>query len=151
MAALCPDLCILGVFGHGWVHDASASLGGDPTAVPSARRHVRAALAGWGVAADLAADVEVVVSELVSNSVREVQRHQAIETAILLRVLGSPQYLLVTVWDAAPGLPQLGEPSLSRPGGRGLQVVSGLSRGWGYLLCPDGGKTVYAVFEQHEQ
>lgn len=49
---------------------AACALSGSARTVPEARRFTRATLAGWQMCADVADDVALVVSELVSNALR---------------------------------------------------------------------------------
>jgi anti-sigma regulatory factor (Ser/Thr protein kinase) len=139
---------LLDVLSGEWAGEDVLSLEAtDPVAVPVARHHTRALLAEWGIEAGLRADVELTVSELVSNSVQAVTRHKLTQSPVGLRLLIQPGHLIVAVWDCAPQAPRYRKASSTRTHGRGLQVISEISRGWGYLHCPGGGKAVFALFE----
>ena len=72
---------------HQWPLRSYLELGALPTAVPCARLHARHLLWEWGLNG-LAADTELLVSELVTNAVKATaERRQA---AILLRLSSLP-------------------------------------------------------------
>jgi hypothetical protein len=55
----------------------------------------------------------------------------------------------VEVSDGDPAPPVLHLPSTTRLDGRGMLLVHGMSRAWGVLDSPDGGKTVWAELLEH--
>ena len=67
-------------------------------------------------------------------------------TDIDLSVVWNLEALRLTVRDHGPGLPEQPHPVLDLHG-RGLSIVSGLSRAFGVLPTADGGKVVWAVLE----
>jgi serine phosphatase RsbU (regulator of sigma subunit)/anti-sigma regulatory factor (Ser/Thr protein kinase) len=103
---------------------AEWQLARDPREVARARRLVRAQLLHWGIA-DAADTAELLVSELVTNAVRH-----ALEDRIGLRLVRTDA-LLCEVTDDEPELPALLGPGPYDETGRGLRVVSRLSREWG--------------------
>jgi anti-sigma regulatory factor (Ser/Thr protein kinase) len=91
----------------------------------------------------LLGDVELVVSELVTNAVTA-QREVGYVRLTVRRIKPG---LLVAASDQAGGLPcRAGDGDLA-PGGRGLLLVEQLSRAWGWQAFP-GGKTVWSVLAQ---
>jgi anti-sigma regulatory factor (Ser/Thr protein kinase) len=104
-----------------------------------ARAHVRDFLLDLD-SADLVADVELVVSELVTNAVLhgtgQVQlRLEMVDGAVSVGVLDGGR--------AQPRPPGRGHGAES---GRGLALVAGLTRDWGIRPDSTGGKEVWAVF-----
>ena len=117
---------------------------GAATAPSDARRFARAALldlVGDGVADTiLAGDVELIVSELVTNSVR------ADSPTVHVSLSLSDAKLLVSVGDEATGWPEQREAGIHDTGGRGLPLVSAISSSWGVRML-EGGKTVWAELD----
>jgi anti-sigma regulatory factor (Ser/Thr protein kinase) len=102
---------------------------GGPEAPRRARRFVRGALAGR-VSALLLADVALLVTELVANSVRHGGAGDG--TALRVRVDGRPPALRVEVAD--PGRSAHVAPrkaDLEGGGGLGLHIVDRLASRWG--------------------
>ncbi len=117
---------------------------GAATTPSAARRFARAALldlVGSGVADSiLADDVELIVSELVTNSVR------AESPTVLVALSVTEAKLLVSVEDEAAGWPEQREAGIHDTGGRGLPLVSAISSSWGVRML-ETGKTVWAEFD----
>jgi anti-sigma regulatory factor (Ser/Thr protein kinase) len=107
-----------------WPLRSHLELGALPTAVPRARRHARHLLWEWGLNG-LTADIELLVSELVTNAVKATAGQQ--QAAIRLRLSSDSARVLVEIWDANPQPPapkDLGEggtPDPEEEGGRGRQ------------------------------
>ncbi|MDQ0939744.1 SpoIIE family protein phosphatase [Streptomyces sp. V1I1] len=99
-------------------------LSPEPREVGRARRLVREQLVGWGMA-ELSWNVELMVSELVTNAVRH-----AHEGDVELRLVRSDT-LLCEVSDDDHALPTLLSASTEDEFGRGLRVVSSLATEWG--------------------
>ncbi len=110
-------------------------LSSDVIAPSQARRFTTDLLAG--VDRELVADLELIVSELVTNSVVHTT------SAPQLRVYVSPRSIRVEAYDDDPTMPSQAQPSVDQPGGRGLLLVDRLSSRWGSE--PHGaGKMVWA-------
>ncbi|HET9078562.1 MAG TPA: SpoIIE family protein phosphatase [Acidimicrobiales bacterium] len=114
---------------------AELTLGSGPDAVPRARRFVRSSLSEWP--AELAADAELVVSELVTNAALHGQPPVALRLAVGDRVR-------IEVSDAGRSAPILLQQNTGAMTGRGLAMIAALAEGWGVEAGPEGGKTVWA-------
>lgn len=79
---------------------------------------------GWGFG-DVAALAELLVSELVTNSVRCGADGGSVT------VVARPAGLRVEVVDDGPGEPRVKAHDSAAPSGRGLQIVDRLARRWG--------------------
>jgi serine phosphatase RsbU (regulator of sigma subunit) len=119
------DAALLVVRVHGTAADAIASwsLPEEPQAAHTARRHVRDQLAAWHLD-DLAANTEILASELVANVIRHARG------PVRLRLLRS-RTLVCEVFDGSVTTPRIRRASWSDEGGRGLQLVAALSDRWG--------------------
>ena len=118
-------------------------LGALPGAVPCARLHARLLIREWGLAA-LADDVEILVSELVTNAV-QATRALGQAVPVQLWLLADTARILIIVWDASPQPPIRADVSTEAESGRGLLLVEALSHQWGTSAAPAGGKTVWAL------
>jgi serine/threonine-protein kinase RsbW len=115
-----------------------------PSAVSSARLHARYVVAEWGFAA-IARDCELIVSELVTNSVRHAAEVPG-RPPVRLRLSGRARGLQIEVWDASDDLPGRGRDAPpDEPGGWGLVLVDALADRWGAYRTEGGGKVVFAV------
>ena len=105
---------------------------------PAAASSVRRALAHHLDVADrLADDVELIVSELVTNVVRHARTNGVVE------LWSWPGEVRIEVHDAAPGVPQM-RASAGPDGGFGLRIVDRVATSWGHRRSRHG-KTVWAV------
>lgn len=123
-----------------------------PTAPSAARAHVRATLATWRMSG-LADVLELVVSELVANSVvastesdgtpRYMEGRMPV---IRLCLLTDGVRLVAEVWDQAPGVPVRLSARLDDESGRGLDLVDMITGSrWGWYPARSGrGKCVWA-------
>ncbi|MFE6690032.1 SpoIIE family protein phosphatase [Streptomyces sp. NPDC057743] len=100
-----------------WYLDPKAQTAGQ------ARRLARRALARWGLD-DLSDQLELLVSEVVTNAVRYAER------PVTLRLLRT-DVLRCEVGDDVPQLPRLRNARPSDEGGRGLYLVNRMARRWG--------------------
>jgi anti-sigma regulatory factor (Ser/Thr protein kinase) len=113
-----------------------------PDSVPYVRRHTRRTLAAWQLGR-LAADGEVVVSELMTNAIAATLAvDEAAPVALYLALADDRLYVLV--WDCCPQLPAKHDHDHDAEAGRGLQLVAALAERWGACLEVNGGKTVFA-------
>lgn len=84
-----------------------------------------------------AEDIELIVSELVTNALRAGADYLA------LAIDGHHSTVRVAVTDDAPGMPVIQDPLPDAERGRGLQIVAALGFRWGVVLG-DRRKTVWA-------
>lgn len=104
-------------------------------AVPETRAKVRKALADWGH--NDTDDIEVVVSELVTNAIR----HGAPGITLVLALDGNRVHGRVI--DHGTRMPEPRDAG-DDEGGRGLAIVAACTSRWGVEPLPDGaGKTVW--------
>jgi anti-sigma regulatory factor (Ser/Thr protein kinase) len=82
-------------------------------------------------------DLELIVSELVTNAVR------AGSPTVVVSVGTQEGRIVVRVSDEAAGWPEQREATIHDIGGRGLPLVSALSETWGVRMA-DTGKVVWA-------
>jgi anti-sigma regulatory factor (Ser/Thr protein kinase) len=126
-----------------------------PTAPQQARRFVAELLDQWNVAPETVEVAKLITSELVTNAVRHAGRVDgptepgAMETVrvVLVRVGLVCGSVVVEVWDNSTDAPVLNNDPLDTDaeGGRGLFLVTELSKDWGYWFPPRGGKVVWAA------
>lgn len=98
-----------------------------PTAPSHARewwRHIALSV-GLEPDADIAADVELCLSELIANA------SQAGARTVSVAVMFGEDELTLSVTDDAPGMPVLRTTKPDDEHGRGLQVIAGVSQDWG--------------------
>lgn len=123
---------------------ARLAIPNTPAAVGSARRELRATLAGWGVDEDMVETVTLCMSELVTNAVIHAT------AGCQLQVTSDAGTVTVEVRNPGPGIdlnaPDERDPLLIH--GRGLQLVDALTSRWGssrdsngfnawFVLAPD--------------
>jgi anti-sigma regulatory factor (Ser/Thr protein kinase) len=112
--------------------------------VPSARHHARQILLEWRLTG-LTTDVELVVSELVTNAVAA-SRALPFSSTVGLWLLTDLAQVCIAVWDANPRVPVRDDPDDLAESGRGLLLVESLAARWNVSLTPrSGGKIVYAI------
>jgi PAS domain S-box-containing protein len=117
---------------HALTDDDMASwlLPEDPRAAGQARCHIREQLHTWGLD-DLTPTTELLASELVGNVVRHAKG------PVRLRLLHGPE-LVCEVFDGSLTMPRIRRASETDEGGRGLQLVTALSRRWGTRYTATG-------------
>lgn len=120
---------------------AEREFAGDPRSPAAARAFAKdnlGAVLGLRIAPPvLCDDVELVVSELVTNAVR------AGSPTVRVTLEDADGQLRVSVTDFTGGWPEQREAGVQDTGGRGLPLVSAISASWGVRLVADG-KTVWA-------
>lgn len=112
-------------------------------AVPIARHHTRLKLARWGLYDHLDA-VQLVVSEMVTNAVQAAAGTP--RPYLRMWLCADQDAVLVQVWEAADQLPVWRDADPDADHGRGLIIVSALSKdcGW-YRPAALPGKIVWSV------
>lgn len=120
-----------------------AEFPGHVTAPAAARRWVAAAIAELAGSRGslLADDVVLVVSELVTNSVR------AEATTIGLELAVAEDRIELEVTDDAPGWPSVRQPEWDATQGRGLAIVADVADSW-FASTADPGKRVTVVWSR---
>ncbi len=134
-----------------WPLSAHLPLGALPTAVPCARRYTRVILDEWSLPA-LADPAELIVSELVTNSVQattdedgQPRYGEAGLPVVHLRLASDHARVLVEVWDSVTRPPAARRSQPDEEGGRGLALVEALSHRWDWAEVPGwSGKVVWA-------
>jgi CheY-like chemotaxis protein/anti-sigma regulatory factor (Ser/Thr protein kinase) len=106
------------------------TLPGDLAASSTGRRFVRNLLDEDNEA--IAHDVELLVSELVTNAVVHADTDPRLEVRI------ASDTVRVEVYDADRSMPVARQPDAEGPGGRGLHLVDRLASRWGFEQIDDG-------------
>jgi anti-sigma regulatory factor (Ser/Thr protein kinase) len=114
---------------------AELSLDNDPRSVKDARRFVAERLTGC--TPDVVRRVTLMVSELVTNSIRYTKGTVRLTMDITVDALR------VAVHDDGPGKPSLRSPGPSEPSGRGLRIVAHSADDWGVEANPSAGNVVW--------
>ena len=127
-----------------------------PTSPFWARRYTRTFLDSCrGIGESIAQTAELLVSELVTNAVRFAgdpvrtlrYSERASASLISLSLRHFREHLLIEVYDTDGTPPVLSRPGDDAESGRGLVLVSTLSKEWSYFFPPGGGKVVYCVLQ----
>jgi serine/threonine-protein kinase RsbW len=113
------------------------------SAVGVARRRIRHELAALGVDRALLDDIEVVVSELLSNAVRHARPIAGGALLVAWRLSGNAVTVKVTD-GGSPGSIELRGTGVLAETGRGLQIVDRLVSDWGVVDHAGGSRTVWA-------
>lgn len=127
------------------------TLSAVPASVAKARSYTRGRLLGWGLAYALD-DVELIVSELVTNAVRATSRTAAAGPfpapgLIGLRLEPARATLLIEVWDRDITPPHhQSDAAPEDESGRGLLLVGALAKQWGSRPAANGGKIVWCEY-----
>lgn len=142
---------------------ARFGLVASPSASYQARRHVRHAMASWGISGEIIETAALIASELVANAAKAagmapeagespgapgVPGVPGIASAgqILLTLWYGRQVLRIEVTDGSPNPPVLRRVPPDAESGRGMFIVDALTTEWSYSFLPAGlGKTVYCV------
>lgn len=118
---------------------AQFTFGREPDAVPRARRQARAALSA--ARPGLAADAELVVSELVTNACLHGLPPISVRVVI-------DDVVRIEVEDAGRAAPLPLARNNEAMTGRGLGLVASLAKSWGSRPLPGGGKVVWAELDE---
>lgn len=126
---------------------AVCRLDGSAASIKTARDFSAAVLADWGLA-HLRDDMQLVVSELVTNAIRHATPDggSAREPAIELSLVRHQSYVACTVADPSPKVPTPVDFDEYTESGRGLHLVECFSQAWGWTLQGGQGKIVWATF-----
>jgi anti-sigma regulatory factor (Ser/Thr protein kinase) len=117
-----------------------------PTAASCARMHAKAVVLEWGLPT-LVENIELIVSELVTNSIRAVERPRRGDLAVAvvrLWLFSDLRRVLISVWDGNTRMPVRQDAGPDEVSGRGLMLVEHLSSDWGTYRKADG-KVVWAL------
>ncbi|QMU79255.1 ATP-binding protein [Streptacidiphilus sp. PB12-B1b] len=137
-------LAQLGTARSDWPMDrqAAATLPGRPASAAVARRFVRITAAMWRLSAETVADVELCMSELVTNAVTHTASRR-----VHCRLWSARGVLFLEVDDeGVRDRPQAGAAGEEDEHGRGMVLVETFTAAWGTLPRPGyGGKTVWAA------
>jgi anti-sigma regulatory factor (Ser/Thr protein kinase) len=106
-----------------------------PESVTAARRFATGVL--QDVSPDVAATVELLVSELATNCIRHT------DSAFDLTIIQSGPEIRVEATDYDAGAPTMRSPRPTDPSGRGLRIVDVLAAAWGVEHRSGRGKTVW--------
>ncbi len=117
------------------IEGAKVHLGASNQAPSLARRFVTRALERWELQSELDV-VELLVAELVTNSILHARSDVEVSVAILA------DRIRVAVLDSSREPPVRREPRLEDTSGRGLLMLDALAADWGMEFVP-GGKSVW--------
>jgi anti-sigma regulatory factor (Ser/Thr protein kinase) len=120
-----------------------------PESVKAARDFAASRLRAWGLG-PMCEDVELVVSELVTNALRYASvppGDVAWETPFRLSLLRSGGRLTCAVTDPSDEVPVRRKPDFVSQTGRGLHLVEAFSDSWNWMSLRDRGKIVWACFQ----
>ena len=124
-----------------------------PTSTSSrtAREFATNTLRSWGLD-DLVDDAVVIISELVTNAVRHGLPPYAAtagDPPIKLTLVRQGRFVVCIVSDPSDQNPKVRPADDVCENGRGLHVIEGLSRVWGWTPLPGAGKAVWAALSVH--
>jgi anti-sigma regulatory factor (Ser/Thr protein kinase) len=131
------------------------SLAAVVTAIGRARAYVASIVTAWGLER-VRDDAALLTSELVTNAVRATGITGAASpwsdpdhlALIRLRLTVVDDSLIIEVWDREVTPPILPDtPDSEDESGRGLLIVTGLSKQWNYYRLAEGGKWVWAELD----
>src|ERR1700723_76059 len=114
-----------------------------PSSVGVARRHLVTDLIEAGVCASAVTDAALVISELLSNALQHAEPLPGSGIQVAWDLDDDSVRVSVSDGGGGSGRPELGEPTPTATGGRGLRIVARLSRRWG-TQCDEKGTTVWA-------
>ena len=129
-----------------WPVTSRLELAALPTAVACARKHAMAVALEWGFPG-LAEDIELIVSELVTNAVRATGNSDGGSLTIpvvRLSLASDLQCVLIRVWDGSSQMPVRRDAGPDDNTGRGLMLVGHLGSEWGTYKKANG-KVVWVI------
>jgi anti-sigma regulatory factor (Ser/Thr protein kinase) len=133
-----------GIIAGAWPLQDAIELGPLSGAVPCARLHARQMLWEWGLT-QLTEDVELLVSELVTNAIAPPQSGDRV-SPVRLWLRADRTRVLILVWDASPQPPTPVDAGDDAESGRGLLLVEAVSQKWDwYFPQSTDGKVVWAL------
>jgi phosphoserine phosphatase RsbU/P len=112
-----------------------------PGCLPALRHEVQDAAQGWALSPDETETAITMVNELVNNVIDHAR------TACRVTVRLNPTTVRIFVSDFCPAGPVVRAPDVHALRGRGMQIVTGLARRWGWNRHPRG-KTVWATMDR---
>ncbi|MFC8094267.1 SpoIIE family protein phosphatase [Streptomyces sp. NPDC057301] len=115
---------------------AAWPLDPEPASVADARRRTRRQLAAWNVDDETAYNIQLIVSELVTNAIRYGR------SPLELRLIHD-RTLTCEMRDAGSAAPHLRHAATADEGGRGLFIIAQLAQAWGTRFGTRG-KTIWA-------
>src|SRR5260370_34402008 len=118
-----------------WPLSSTRALAALDSAVPCARMHAKQVVIEWGLAA-LADNVELLVSELMTNAIRA--SDGLMSPPVLLWLVSDHNCVVIHVWDASNEMPVRREAGPDSERGRGRLLVGTLRRDWGADRTADG-------------
>lgn len=124
-----------------WPLVSKLELGPLPSAVGCGRDHAKLVLAEWGIS-HLADDAVLLVSELLTNALRASTALRT-PTPIVLRLLANDRQLVIEAWDTRVDGYQFRPGAPDAEHGRGLAVVTALSKRWGVVRISEHYKAVW--------
>lgn len=124
-----------------WPLISQLELGPLPTAIGCGRDHARHVLIEWGLSL-LVDDAVLLVSELLTNALKASWTLKP-PTPIVLRLLANDRQLIIEAWDQWVENFDLNRRSSDAEHGRGLQVVTALSKRWGVGRISESYKAVW--------
>jgi anti-sigma regulatory factor (Ser/Thr protein kinase) len=132
-----------------WPLMSHLELAALPTAVPCFRLHARAVAFKWGLSA-LAENIELIVSELVTNAIRVAERSPDSDLTpplVRLWLTSDLHRVLIRVWDGSSQIPVRRDAGPDDDSGRGLMLVECLGSEWG-VCRKASGKVVWVLVGQ---
>lgn len=127
---------------------ATCALSGGLQAAGVARHFTRSTLHGWNLG-DLVENVEVIVSEMLSNAIRHglggTRDLPGAPDLVGLGLLRRGGTVLCAVSDPSIDVPVVREPDDFAESGRGLHLIDSLSESWGWTPPNHTGKAVWAT------
>jgi anti-sigma regulatory factor (Ser/Thr protein kinase) len=107
--------------------------------------HAKAVALEWGLPA-LADNIELIVSELVTNATRAagLSRSDGLTAVVRLWLFSDLRCVLIRVWDGNSQMPVRRDAAPDDESGRGLMLVEHLSSEWGAYQEADG-KVVWVL------